>query len=92
MIRRRTSSGTHHRETSRLAPVSTARRPIGRATGGVVLSTLLHASDADYRVVVIEDYCTDLDLELHETLLNRLFPQRSEVVTAGGFVKALQST
>jgi hypothetical protein len=29
-----TSSGTHHRETSRLAPDSTARRPSGRATGG----------------------------------------------------------
>jgi nicotinamidase-related amidase len=64
----------------------------GIATSGVVLSTLLDASDADYRAVVIADCCTDLDLELHETLFTRLFPQRSEVVTAGEFVKALQST
>jgi len=37
----------------------------GIATSGVVLSTLLEASDADYRLVVIEDCCADLDAELH---------------------------
>jgi nicotinamidase-related amidase len=30
----------------------------GIATSGVVLSTLLQASDADYRLVVIADCCT----------------------------------
>ena len=37
----------------------------GIATSGVVLSTLLQAADADYRLVVIKDCCADLDLELH---------------------------
>jgi nicotinamidase-related amidase len=63
----------------------------GIATSGVVLSTLLHASDADYKLVVIADCCADLDAELHGMLLNRLFPQRAEVLTAAEFVKALQS-
>jgi nicotinamidase-related amidase len=64
----------------------------GIATSGVVLSTLLEACDADYRIVVIADCCADLDAELHGTLLNRLFPQRAGVMTASDFVKALQST
>jgi nicotinamidase-related amidase len=63
----------------------------GIATSGVVLSTLLHASDADYKLVVIADCCADLDAELHAILVNRLFPQRAEVLTAGEFVEALQS-
>jgi nicotinamidase-related amidase len=62
----------------------------GIATGGVVLSTLLDASDADYRLVVVEDCCADLDAELHAILLKRLFPKRAEVVTAAEFVKALE--
>jgi nicotinamidase-related amidase len=64
----------------------------GIATSGVVLSTLLEACDADYRVAVIADCCADLDAELHGTLLNRLFPRRAEVMAASDFVKALQAT
>jgi nicotinamidase-related amidase len=64
----------------------------GIATSGVVLSTLLHASDCDYKLVVIADCCADLDAQLHEALLTRLFPQRADVLTATEFVKALQST
>src|SRR5579863_9442193 len=41
----------------------------GIATSGVVLSTLLEASDADFRLAVIKDCCADLDLELHDTLI-----------------------
>jgi nicotinamidase-related amidase len=59
----------------------------GIATSGVVLSTLLEAGDADYRVLVIEDCCADLDAELHTALLKRLFPKRAEVLTADEFVK-----
>jgi nicotinamidase-related amidase len=63
----------------------------GIATSGVVLSTLLHASDADYRLVVIADCCADLDVELHAALLTRLFPQRAEILTASEFEHALQT-
>ena len=57
----------------------------GIATSGVVLSTLLEASDMDYRIVVIGDCCADLDTELHRALLERLFPTRAEVTTAADF-------
>jgi len=60
----------------------------GIATSGVVLSTLLEASDADYRLAVIADCCADLDAELHATLTKRLFPTRADVLLADDFVKA----
>ena len=62
----------------------------GIATSGVVLSTLVDAFDADYRLVVIADCCADLDRELHSALLDRLFPSRAEVATAGDLVRALE--
>ena len=54
----------------------------GIATSGVVLSTLLQASDADYRLVVLADCCADRDKELHRTLLERFFPTRADVITS----------
>jgi nicotinamidase-related amidase len=56
-----------------------------------VLSTLLEAGDADYRVVVIEDCCADLDLELHSALMGRLFPKRADVMSAEEFVAAVKN-
>lgn len=61
----------------------------GIATSGVVLSTLLQASDADYRLVVIENCCADLDMELHSALIRRLFPKHADVVTAEDFLRVL---
>jgi nicotinamidase-related amidase len=63
----------------------------GIATSGVVLSTLLEAFDADYRLVVISDCCADLDAKLHDALLNLLFPSRADVITAGEFVETLRA-
>jgi nicotinamidase-related amidase len=63
----------------------------GIATSGVVLSTLVHAFDSDYRIIVIADCCADRDMELHSVLLDHLFTKRGEVVTADEFVKTLQS-
>jgi nicotinamidase-related amidase len=63
----------------------------GIATSGVVLSTLLHACDADYRTVVIADCCADLDEALHAALIERLFRQRGEVVTATELLQALKT-
>jgi nicotinamidase-related amidase len=61
----------------------------GIATSGVVLSTLLQAADADYRLVVIKDCCADVDLELHNSLLDKLFPKCAQVFTASQFVDHL---
>jgi nicotinamidase-related amidase len=54
----------------------------GIATSGVVLSTLLEASDADFRLAVIKDCCADLDVDLHDCLIHRFFPSRAAVLSA----------
>ena len=41
----------------------------GISTGGVVLSTLIHALESDYRVTVLSDGCADPDEEKHRVLL-----------------------
>ncbi|MBZ5676275.1 MAG: cysteine hydrolase [Acidobacteriia bacterium] len=61
----------------------------GIATSGVVLSTLLHAADADYRVVVIRDCCADLDPEVHACLVEKVFPRQGSVITAAEYLEAL---
>ena len=60
----------------------------GIATSGVVLSTLLEASDDDFRLAVIKDCCADLDSNLHDCLINRFFPSRAAVLTVREFVEA----
>lgn len=61
----------------------------GIATSGVVLSTLLDAGEADYRVIVIRDCCGDREPELHTALLEKLFPRRGTVMTAAEFLALL---
>jgi nicotinamidase-related amidase len=58
----------------------------GIATSGVVLSTVLHASDADYSLAVIKDCCIDQDPEVHACLLEKIFPRRSVVLSAEEFL------
>jgi len=63
----------------------------GIATSGVVLSTLLDAADADYRLVVIKDCCADLDPAVHACLLDKVFPRQAAVVSSSDFLDALKS-
>jgi len=63
----------------------------GIATSGVVLSTLLHAVDADYRVIVVGDFCADLDADVHRGLVEKFFPRRGTVVSAAELVESLGS-
>jgi nicotinamidase-related amidase len=60
----------------------------GIATSGVVLSTVRHAADADYRIVVVEDCCADRDPEVHRVLTEKVFA-RHAVVKAAEVVEAL---
>lgn len=64
----------------------------GIATSGVVLSTLLEASDADFRLAVIRDCCADLDSSLHDCLINKFFPSRAAVLSAREFVETSGSS
>jgi nicotinamidase-related amidase len=63
----------------------------GIATSGVVLATLLHASDADYRLFVIKDCCGDRDPDLHAGLMEKLFPKMATLLTAAEFAQALSA-
>jgi nicotinamidase-related amidase len=63
----------------------------GIATSGVVLSTLRYASDADYRLVVLRDCCTDQDAEVHACLVDKVFSRQAAVVTANEFLEGLKS-
>ena len=64
---------------------------MGIATSGVVLSTLLHATDADYRVIVVTDCCTDHDPEVHACLTGKIFPRLGTVVSAAKLIEDLRA-
>jgi nicotinamidase-related amidase len=54
----------------------------GIATSGVVLSTLRYAADCDYRLIVVEDCCSDPDGDVHRVLTEKVFPRQASVVDA----------
>ena len=60
---------------------------LGIATSGVVLSTLLEAADADFRLAVIKDCCADLDPRVHDCLINNFFPTRASVLSVQEFIE-----
>jgi len=64
----------------------------GIATSGVVLSTLRHAGDADYRLVVIKDCCSDRDAEVHRVLVEKVFARQAKVITAAEFIAAIETS
>ena len=61
----------------------------GILTQGVVLSTLRHASDMDYRVVVAADGCSDSDTEVQRVLMEKVFPFQATVATVEEVIRAL---
>lgn len=61
----------------------------GIATSGVVLSTVRHAADADYRLVVVEDCCADRDEEVHRVLTGKVFARQTTVTKASAVIEAL---
>ncbi len=64
---------------------------LGYATSGVVLSTTRYAADADYRLFIVEDCCSDSDEEVHNFLTQRIFPRQADVVSAAQVIEALTS-
>lgn len=61
----------------------------GVHTSGVVLSTVRHAGDLDYRLVVVRDCCADPDAELHAVLLDIVIAKQAAVVTTAELAGAL---
>jgi nicotinamidase-related amidase len=62
----------------------------GVATGGVVLSTLRYAADADYRCVIVKDCCADADADAHEVLTGKVFPRQATVIPAEKLLAVLE--
>lgn len=61
----------------------------GILTQGVVLSTLRHAADMDYRVVALADGCSDMDSEVQRVLMEKIFPFQATVATVEECIGAL---
>lgn len=61
----------------------------GIATSGVVLSTLRHAADLDFRLTVLSDACLDADAEVHRVLTEKVFPRQAAVMTAAEWAALL---
>ena len=61
----------------------------GVSTSGVVLSTVRHAGDLDYRLIVVRDCCADPDGEVHEMLLDIVIAKQAAVVTTAELAGAL---
>ncbi|GAB3894242.1 cysteine hydrolase [Microbispora bryophytorum] len=55
----------------------------GVATGAMVAATLYDAADRDYHVTVLSDACADGKSDVHDFLINRVFPARGADVLTG---------
>lgn len=62
----------------------------GVATSGVVLSTVRHAADLDFELVVLSDGCADGDAEVHRVLTEKVFPTQATVTTVDEWVTDLK--
>jgi len=62
---------------------------LGYATSGVVLSTTRFAADSDYSIIIVEDCCADTDPEVHNFLMEKIFPRQADIVTSEDLIKAL---
>ena len=52
----------------------------GISTSGVVLATVIEATDRDYRLYVLSDGTEDPDEQARDVLLGRIFPRRAQVI------------
>ena len=61
----------------------------GFSTSGVVLSTVRDAADKDYAIFVLEDLTGDPKQEVHDMLMQHVFPRQAEVITSDELTKLL---
>ncbi|HSV54991.1 MAG TPA: isochorismatase family cysteine hydrolase [Burkholderiaceae bacterium] len=64
----------------------------GIASTGVVLSSIAHASDADYRIYTVKDCCFDPDQVVHDHLFQTAFESRSVVMSLDQAAAALRGS
>jgi nicotinamidase-related amidase len=63
----------------------------GLATSGAVLSTVRQAADLDYGITVLKDLCMDMDLDVHNVLVDKVFPRQANVVSSEHWLEQLQT-
>lgn len=61
----------------------------GISTSGVVLSTLRQAADLDHRITVLSDACTDRRQDVHDLLMEAVFPNQATVMPTADWVASL---
>lgn len=63
----------------------------GVATSAMIAATLLDALDRDYRVTVLSDACADDEPDVHDFLMERVFPARgAQVMTSTAWINQLE--
>ncbi|MDN7955971.1 isochorismatase family cysteine hydrolase [Burkholderia orbicola] len=62
---------------------------VGIASTGVMLSSIAHASDADFRLYTIKDCCYDPDPIVHEHLFATAFESRTTVLSLADALRLL---
>jgi len=61
----------------------------GVATSGCVLSTFVDGSDRDFKISVIEDCCLDVDAEITNFLMKRIFAPNATILSSRDFISSL---
>jgi nicotinamidase-related amidase len=62
----------------------------GISTSGVILSTVRHGADADYRLVVVKDGCADPDDEVHRVLTEKILVRQATIMSASEVTATFQ--
>ena len=60
----------------------------GISTSGVVLSTVREAADKDLGLTVLSDCCADNDNEVHQVLMNKVFPRQADVISVDEWIRS----
>ena len=63
---------------------------MGISTSGVVLSTVRHAADSDYRLVVVSDGCADPDAEVHRVLVEKVLARQATILSSSAVIEGLR--
>jgi len=86
------SSAFHATELEALLRVKGVKNLVlfGVSTSGCVLSTVRRAADLDYEITVISDCCGDPNEEIHQDLVQKIFPKQATVVTAEEFISLIK--
>jgi len=61
----------------------------GNATRMGLLATFFSAADRDYKVTILSDGCADMEPEVHDFLMTKIFPLQADVVSLDGWQEQL---